>query len=196
MTIRIAAAAIALMLSSTLPSLAEEPGRFALVPAGEGFLRLDTASGAVSLCSRRSIGWACEQLPDAAAAAASNGETSGKLSADTGALRDRLAKAEADLAAMKAANAELRSRAEAAEEAAKDAKAEADERVAAAEQHASQTDKPDVHGVEPHPMEPRAAEPIIPDKAVDEFSAFVTKLMRRLQDMARDLQRDDSERAL
>jgi hypothetical protein len=187
MTAKAAGLAFTLVLASTVPSLAEEPGRYSMIPAGEGFLRLDTESGAVSLCSRKSIGWACESLPDDAAPARLDND---HLSQETGEPRDRLAKAESDLAAAKAQNAELAARAEAAEKAEKDAKAEEAERVAKAEE-AAKNANPDSHAVQPH-----APESLVPERAVDEFSEFITKLIRRLQEMARDLQRDQSERAL
>ena len=41
-----------------------ENGRYALSPAGDGFLRLDTRTGAVSTCTNSSAGWACYMVPD------------------------------------------------------------------------------------------------------------------------------------
>ena len=45
-----------------------EQGRFSFHKVDEGFLRLDTRSGQVSLCSHKSLGWACETIPDERAA--------------------------------------------------------------------------------------------------------------------------------
>ena len=39
-------------------------GRYVFSKQGAGFLRLDTQSGAVSLCSERSVGWACQTVPE------------------------------------------------------------------------------------------------------------------------------------
>ena len=36
------------------------PGRYAIVPAGEGFVRLDTQTGMVSHCGRQEGHWRCE----------------------------------------------------------------------------------------------------------------------------------------
>jgi hypothetical protein len=45
-----------------------ENGRFALSPAGDGVLRLDTRTGAVSTCNNSGAGWACYAVPDERAA--------------------------------------------------------------------------------------------------------------------------------
>ncbi len=39
-------------------------GRYTFNRAGEGYLRLDTRTGQVSLCTRRAVGWACNPVPD------------------------------------------------------------------------------------------------------------------------------------
>ena len=39
-------------------------GRYVFSKQADGFLRLDTQSGAVALCSQRSVGWACEAAPE------------------------------------------------------------------------------------------------------------------------------------
>ena len=41
-----------------------ENGRYTLNQAQDGYLRLDTRSGQVSLCSKRTAGWACQPVPD------------------------------------------------------------------------------------------------------------------------------------
>ncbi len=41
-----------------------ENGRYALSPAGDGVLRLDTRTGAVSTCNNSGAGWACYAVPD------------------------------------------------------------------------------------------------------------------------------------
>lgn len=43
---------------------AEEIGRFTMTPTDDGFLRLDTKSGAVSLCLKKADGWACRSIAD------------------------------------------------------------------------------------------------------------------------------------
>jgi len=46
------------------PPADTEQGRFSFHKVDEGFLRLDTRSGQVSLCNHKSLGWACETIPD------------------------------------------------------------------------------------------------------------------------------------
>lgn len=50
-------------LAQTSPADTEQ-GRFSFHKVEEGFLRLDTRSGQVSLCNHKSLGWACETIPD------------------------------------------------------------------------------------------------------------------------------------
>jgi hypothetical protein len=45
-----------------------ENGRFTFNQIQDGFLRLDTRTGQVSLCSKRAAGWACQTVPDERAA--------------------------------------------------------------------------------------------------------------------------------
>jgi len=45
-----------------------EAGRFSFHKVDEGFLRLDTRTGQVSLCNHKTLGWACETIPDERAA--------------------------------------------------------------------------------------------------------------------------------
>ena len=104
MTVKPARLAFALILASVLPALAGEPGRYSLSPAGEGFLRLDTETGAVSLCSPGSDGWACESLPEATSPSGAANDHVDRSGLELDELRDRLAKAEADLAAAKTQN--------------------------------------------------------------------------------------------
>jgi hypothetical protein len=41
-----------------------ENGRYTFHRVPDGYLRLDSRSGQVSLCGRRTVGWACEAIPD------------------------------------------------------------------------------------------------------------------------------------
>jgi hypothetical protein len=50
------------------PIEAAPPGRFAMTPVGDGFLRLDTQSGAVSLCTIVNAAPQCRSGPDERAA--------------------------------------------------------------------------------------------------------------------------------
>lgn len=66
-------AALAVMATAAAltvaPSQAQEPraGRYAMQPTDGGVLRLDTETGAVSLCSRKADQWACEPVGDSSA---------------------------------------------------------------------------------------------------------------------------------
>src|SRR5437588_3848259 len=41
-----------------------EDSRYTFNRAGDSYLRLDGRTGQVSICSRRSVGWACQLVPD------------------------------------------------------------------------------------------------------------------------------------
>jgi hypothetical protein len=45
-----------------------EDNRYQFNRVEDGYLRLDLKTGQVSLCSRRSVGWACQAVPDDRAA--------------------------------------------------------------------------------------------------------------------------------
>ena len=60
---------LAFCLAGTGPALAgaapdTENGRYALSPTGDGVLRLDTRTGAISTCNNSGAGWACYAVPD------------------------------------------------------------------------------------------------------------------------------------
>jgi hypothetical protein len=60
-------------LAGLAPALAAEPpdtenGRYTLQPSGDGMVRLDTRTGAVSNCGNSAAGWACYAVPDERAA--------------------------------------------------------------------------------------------------------------------------------
>jgi hypothetical protein len=65
-----------------------ENGRYALSPAGDGVLRLDTRTGAVSTCNNSGAGWACYAVPDERAAMDSE---IGRLQAENEKLKAQLA---------------------------------------------------------------------------------------------------------
>ena len=52
------------------PALADDAtpdsggGRYTFSKVAEGFLRLDTQTGEVSVCSQRTVGWACQAVPE------------------------------------------------------------------------------------------------------------------------------------
>lgn len=65
-----------------------ENGRYSMSPAGDGFLRLDTRTGAVSNCTNKG-GWACRAVPDERAALDTE---IGRLQSENQKLKDQLAK--------------------------------------------------------------------------------------------------------
>jgi len=80
---------LAMTIACGVPALAgpmpeTENGRYALSPAGDGVLRLDTRTGAVSTCVNSGAGWACYAVPDERAAMDSE---IGRLQADNDRLR-------------------------------------------------------------------------------------------------------------
>ena len=64
--------ALALVITGCLlaPALADdatpdsEQGRYTFSKVAEGFLRLNTQTGEVSVCSQRAVGWACQAVPE------------------------------------------------------------------------------------------------------------------------------------
>jgi hypothetical protein len=91
---------LAFCLAGTGQALAEpmpetENGRYALSPAGDGVLRLDTRTGAISTCSNSGAGWACYAVPDERAAMDAE---IGRLQADNERLKADNDKLKAELA--------------------------------------------------------------------------------------------------
>lgn len=54
--------------SQALPPPETEDGRFVFHRSGDGYLRLDSRTGQVSLCSAEPAGWACRAAPEERAA--------------------------------------------------------------------------------------------------------------------------------
>ena len=53
-----------LFAASTAYTADEKPGRYSMTPADGGVLKLDTATGAVSLCTREGSDWTCQPTKD------------------------------------------------------------------------------------------------------------------------------------
>jgi hypothetical protein len=64
-----------------------EDSRYVFHRVPDGFLRLDTRTGRVALCSRRTVGWACHAVPEDRAAL--EGEI-GRLQGENAALKKEL----------------------------------------------------------------------------------------------------------
>jgi len=89
----IAATALMLWLGGNGAAAAQsmpdsENGRYALSSVGDGVIRLDTRTGAVSTCSNTGTGWACYAVPDERAAFDAE---IGRLQADNEKLKAELA---------------------------------------------------------------------------------------------------------
>lgn len=88
----VAFAVLAAPLSANIVRAQDTPdtenGRFALSPVSEGFLRLDTRTGAVSTCSSVNGNWVCRTTPDERAALDTE---IGRLQADNKKLKEQLA---------------------------------------------------------------------------------------------------------
>lgn len=66
------AAGIAVAVCTSVPTQAQAqdvsqpnaPARYSFNRVDDGFLRLDTMTGQVTICSQRAVGWACQALPE------------------------------------------------------------------------------------------------------------------------------------
>jgi hypothetical protein len=61
--------ALAALIAVASPALAQtapdsENGRYTFGQTADGMLRLDTRTGAVSLCAKQTAGWSCAPVPD------------------------------------------------------------------------------------------------------------------------------------
>jgi hypothetical protein len=64
-----------------------EDGRYSLYKTADGYLRLDARNGEVSICSQRTVGWACAVAPDDRAVLESE---NARLRAENGMLKKEL----------------------------------------------------------------------------------------------------------
>lgn len=90
---------IVIMLACTWIAAAQGPdddkGRYALSPVDGGVLRLDKATGDVSLCAQKTAVWTCEPVEDRTKPA----ENRSRLEAENGELKARIKALEDQLAA-------------------------------------------------------------------------------------------------
>jgi hypothetical protein len=77
--------------SAAQPTPDTENGRYVISPAANGVIRLDTRTGAVSVCTDTGTGWACYAVPDERAALDAE---IGRLQADNEKLKTQLAERE------------------------------------------------------------------------------------------------------
>lgn len=81
---------VSLVLSFAAAGAEEAAGRYTMTPTDGGFIRLDTQTGAMSLCTNKDGSWACRAMPD-----------------DQKALQDHVARLEAEVKSLKDENKRL-----------------------------------------------------------------------------------------
>ncbi len=91
----------------------QAPGRYSFSRVDGGFLRLDSVSGQVAICSQRAVGWACQAVPDDRAA----------LDSEMSRLQGEVTQLKSELAALRASSEPPRPPAELAPRAEGDPKA-------------------------------------------------------------------------
>lgn len=141
-----------------------ENGRYTLSPTGDGVLRLDTRTGAVSTCSNSGAGWACYAVPDERKA----------MDAEIGRLQ-------ADIARMQAENDRLK-----AELASREPTV-----VGKIEDPLPKSDS--LKKSEPPKVaenERKIEIPLPSDRDMDRMMSFLEQAWRRLMEMANRVQRD------
>lgn len=78
------------LLSGAVPVAAATPepaGRYTMSPTEGGFVRLDTHTGTMALCTRKDEAWSCADMPESADASRKRID---QLEADNNSLRDEL----------------------------------------------------------------------------------------------------------
>ena len=142
-----------------------ENGRYALSPIGDGVLRLDTRTGAVSTCSNSGLGWACYAVPDERAA----------MDAEVGRLQ-------ADNERLKAESEKLKA-----------ALAEREPTVAGKiEEPLPKSDSLKKSEPKVGEGERKIEIPLPSDRDMDRVMSFIEQAWRRLIEMANRLQRDSN----
>ena len=156
-----------------------ENGRYTLAPASDGFLRLDTRTGASSICSDKGSGWACLAMPDERAALDSE---IGRLSRDNERLKSDLEALKRDTEGLRKDNEALK-----AQLAQRDAPAagKTDEALPKADS----LRKPEIKSSD---GERKLEIPLPSDRELDRLMAFVESAWRKLVDIAGRIQKDIS----
>lgn len=181
------AAALSLALSSAAMAQAapdNENGRFTLAPVPDGLLRLDTRTGASSICADRGKGWACLSMPDERSA----------LDAEIGRLARDNERLKADVETLKRDADTLRKDADGLRKDNEALKAQLAQRDAPAtgkiEDALPKGDslrKPEIKSSE---GERKLEIPLPSDRELDKMMAFVETAWRKLVDIAQRLQKD------
>jgi hypothetical protein len=140
-----------------------ENGRYTLSQTADGFVRLDTRTGAVSTCSNNGNGWACYAVPDERKAM---DETIGRLQEQNEKLKAQLAAREGEQQG-KAGESLPKSLPES-------------------------SPKSDNQATPKAESERKIEIPLPSDEDVDRVMSFLERAWRRLVDMANRMQRDAS----
>jgi hypothetical protein len=140
-----------------------EKGRYTMSQVGDGVIRLDTRTGAVSTCNNGGAGWACYAVPDERAA----------YDAEIGRLQAENEKSRAEIEKLKT---ELASRAPTTDDKIDEALPKSDS-LKKAEPKAAEV--------------PRKIEiPLPSDRDMDRMMSFLEQAWRRLVEMANRMQKD------
>jgi hypothetical protein len=87
--------ALALSVSADAQMPSKDHGRYTMSPTKDGFLRLDTETGAVAICTQSGSGWACNPVADHTSTPSSSGLS--RLEDENRELKDRVKELEANL---------------------------------------------------------------------------------------------------
>jgi hypothetical protein len=140
-----------------------ENGRYTLSQTADGFVRLDTRTGAVSTCSNNGKGWACYAVPDERTAM---DETIGRLQEDNEKLKAQLA--------------------------AREGEQQGKAGEALPESSPKSSPKSDNQATPKAESERKIEIPLPSDEDVDRVMSFLERAWRRLVDMANRMQKDAS----
>ena len=140
-----------------------ENGRYSLQPSGDGVIRLDTRTGAISYCSSSASGWACYTAPDERKA----------LDAEIGRLQAENEKMKAQLASANAGKTD-------------EALPKSDRQDAPKQDNPKQDNPKTAEGGR------RIEIPLPSDADVDRVISFLERAWQRLVDMANRMQKDAS----
>jgi hypothetical protein len=91
MTLRGIALALVLSAAASPCFAGEEPGRYTMTTVGDSIWRLDSATGAMSVCGQKLDHWACESVADDTLTLKQEID---RLTRENQELKDKLAKAE------------------------------------------------------------------------------------------------------
>lgn len=87
-TLGLAGALIATVLASTAWAQDSRPGRYTMHKSDDGFVRLDTETGAVALCQKSGTQWRCSRMDDGTTASTTSGtDEAGRLKRENAELK-------------------------------------------------------------------------------------------------------------